>query len=151
MGFELKSFLFLGSILTRLLCFLHLSNDPIITMIFFPFRISIILDCKPFPQLFQTLTNLSHSPLAALPGDIHLQILLLQKYAKATFDIVGNLAPHLALRILKLLGVTEALGVESVSWLDEEDEEKNVNCFLVEGIEKVARSGPTSCVMEISL
>ncbi|KAF8801505.1 hypothetical protein BYT27DRAFT_7198297 [Phlegmacium glaucopus] len=57
---------------------------------------------------------------STFPGDISLQILLLQKYAKATFDIIGNLAPHLALRVLKLLGVGELLGVESVSkkWQD---------------------------------
>jgi hypothetical protein len=52
--------------------------------------------------------------LACLPGDIPLQILLLQKYAKSTYDIVGNLAPDLACRILRNLTVKELLGVESV-------------------------------------
>ena len=52
--------------------------------------------------------------LACLPGDIPLQILLLQKYAKSTYDIVGNLAPNLACRILKNLTVQELLGVETV-------------------------------------
>ncbi len=51
---------------------------------------------------------------ASLPGDIPLQILLLQKYAKSTYDIVGNLAPDLVCRILKHLTVKELLGVESV-------------------------------------
>jgi pyrimidine and pyridine-specific 5'-nucleotidase len=50
---------------------------------------------------------------ASLPGDIPLQILL-QKYAKSTYDVVGNLAPDLACRILKHLTVKELLGVESV-------------------------------------
>jgi len=55
-----------------------------------------------------------------MPGDIRLQILLLEKYAKSTFDIVGNLAPDLALRVFKWLSVPELLGVESVSkkWQD---------------------------------
>ncbi|KAL0958961.1 hypothetical protein HGRIS_014273 [Hohenbuehelia grisea] len=34
------------------------------------------------------------------PGDIPLQVLLLQKYARATFDVLGHLAPALALRVL---------------------------------------------------
>ncbi|KAK7691499.1 hypothetical protein QCA50_004898 [Cerrena zonata] len=50
-----------------------------------------------------------------LPGDIRLQILLLEKYAKSTFDIVGNLAPDLAFKIFKLLNVRELLAVEPVS------------------------------------
>ena len=85
---------------------------------FFLSRISIILDCKLFYSIFRPLlllTPLSPLPPAALPGDIHLQILLLQKYAKATFDIIGNLAPHLALKIFKFLGVGEVLNIESVS------------------------------------
>ncbi|KAF8347588.1 hypothetical protein F5887DRAFT_956525 [Amanita rubescens] len=52
---------------------------------------------------------------SSLPGDIPLQILLLQKYAKSTYDVVGNLAPDLACRILKHLTVKELLGVETVS------------------------------------
>jgi pyrimidine and pyridine-specific 5'-nucleotidase len=51
-----------------------------------------------------------------MPGDIRLQILLLEKYAKSTFDVVGNLAPDLAFKILKLLSVKELVGVESVRW-----------------------------------
>ena len=50
-----------------------------------------------------------------MPGDIRLQILLLEKYAKSTFDIVGNLAPDLALKVFKYLTVKELLGVETVS------------------------------------
>ncbi|KAF8915719.1 hypothetical protein CPB85DRAFT_1293006 [Mucidula mucida] len=38
---------------------------------------------------------------ACHPGDISLQILLLQRYLKSTYDIVANLAPNLALRILQ--------------------------------------------------
>jgi pyrimidine and pyridine-specific 5'-nucleotidase len=52
-----------------------------------------------------------------MPGDIRLQILLLEKYARSTFDIVGNLAPPLVLRVFRLLTVRELLGVESVSAL----------------------------------
>ncbi|KAM6494830.1 WD40-repeat-containing domain protein [Amanita muscaria] len=52
---------------------------------------------------------------SCLPGDIRLQILLLEKYAKSTYDIVGNLAPDLACRVLKYLTVRELLGVETVS------------------------------------
>ena len=69
---------------------------------------------RNFFTLFLPLLTDPSAP-AALPGDIRLQILLLQKYAKATFDIVGNLAPHLALRIFKFLEVGELLNIESVS------------------------------------
>ena len=56
----------------------------------------------------------SDCELACLPGDIRLQILLLEKYAKATFDIIGNLAPDLAFKILKHLSVPELLALEPV-------------------------------------
>ncbi|VDB88449.1 unnamed protein product [Peniophora sp. CBMAI 1063] len=52
---------------------------------------------------------------SALPGDIRLQILLLEKYAKSTFDIIGSLAPPLAFGVLKWLNVRELLAVETVS------------------------------------
>ncbi|RDX41621.1 hypothetical protein OH76DRAFT_1489321 [Lentinus brumalis] len=52
---------------------------------------------------------------SCMPGDIRLQILLLEKYAKSTFDIVGNLAPDLALKVFKFLTVKELLRVEPVS------------------------------------
>lgn len=52
---------------------------------------------------------------ACLPGDIALQILLLQKYARSTFDIVGSLAHDLAFRVLKELSVREVCGVGLVS------------------------------------
>ncbi|KAI0001180.1 hypothetical protein BJV77DRAFT_1063694 [Russula vinacea] len=52
---------------------------------------------------------------SCLPGDIRLQILLLEKYARATFDIVGNLSPDLAIKIFKHLSASELVGVESVS------------------------------------
>ncbi|KAI0746670.1 hypothetical protein C8Q80DRAFT_1176639 [Daedaleopsis nitida] len=52
---------------------------------------------------------------SCMPGDIRLQILLLEKYAKSTFDIVGNLAPDLALKVFKFLTVKELLAVEPVS------------------------------------
>lgn len=52
---------------------------------------------------------------SCMPGDIRLQILLLEKYAKSTFDIVGHLAPDLVFKIFKYLSVEQLLGVESVS------------------------------------
>jgi pyrimidine and pyridine-specific 5'-nucleotidase len=50
-----------------------------------------------------------------MPGDIRLQILLLEKYAKSTFDIVGNLSHDLAFKIMRRLSVKELLHVETVS------------------------------------
>ncbi|KDR79285.1 hypothetical protein GALMADRAFT_223515 [Galerina marginata CBS 339.88] len=52
---------------------------------------------------------------SCLPGDIRLQILLLEKYAKSTFDVLGTLAPDLAFRVLKQLSVKELLAIEPVS------------------------------------
>lgn len=52
-----------------------------------------------------------------LPGDIRLQILLLEKYAKTSFDVVGSLAPDLAFRVLKELKVQEVVGCAAVSIL----------------------------------
>ena len=51
---------------------------------------------------------------ACLPGDIPLQILLLEKYQRSTFDVVGRLAPDLAFRVLKELSVRELVGVRGV-------------------------------------
>lgn len=50
-----------------------------------------------------------------MPGDIRLQILLLEKYMRSTFDIIGNLSPDLAFRVLKWLPVKNLLGVEAVN------------------------------------
>ncbi|KAH9913632.1 uncharacterized protein B0H18DRAFT_1047967 [Fomitopsis serialis] len=52
---------------------------------------------------------------SCMPGDIRLQILLLEKYAKSTFDIIGNLAPDLVFKVFKWLTVQELVGVETVS------------------------------------
>ncbi|EEB94541.1 hypothetical protein MPER_06629, partial [Moniliophthora perniciosa FA553] len=52
---------------------------------------------------------------ASHPGDIPLQILLLQKYLKSTYDILGNLASNLALRILKEFTVQEVVNLALVS------------------------------------
>ncbi|KAK7052123.1 WD-repeats-region domain-containing protein [Favolaschia claudopus] len=46
---------------------------------------------------------------ASLPGDIPLQILTLQKYSKLSHDIVGALAPPLALRVLILIPIPHLL------------------------------------------
>ncbi len=51
---------------------------------------------------------------SSMPGDIRLQILLLEKYAKSTYDIIGNRAPDLVFKIFKYLAVPELVGVESV-------------------------------------
>lgn len=52
---------------------------------------------------------------SCMPGDIRLQILLLEKYMKSTFDVVGSLSPDLSFRVLKWLSVKELLAVEPVS------------------------------------
>ena len=52
-----------------------------------------------------------------LPGDVRLQILLLEKYAKSSFDVVGCLAPDLALRVLRELNVQEVVGCAAVGFL----------------------------------
>ncbi|OAX42753.1 hypothetical protein K503DRAFT_682620 [Rhizopogon vinicolor AM-OR11-026] len=55
---------------------------------------------------------------STLPGDIPLQILLLQKYLKSSFDIIGSLSPKLALRILREVSVKEVViaGLVSKKW-----------------------------------
>ncbi|KAG6815934.1 hypothetical protein H0H87_010094 [Tephrocybe sp. NHM501043] len=50
----------------------------------------------------------------ALPGDIPLQLLLLQKYQKSTFDVLGRLSVPLAVRVLRELGVRGVVGVRGV-------------------------------------
>ncbi|KAG2360790.1 hypothetical protein BDR07DRAFT_1288705 [Suillus spraguei] len=55
---------------------------------------------------------------STLPGDIPLQILLLQKYLKSSFDIIGFLAPEIAIQILSKLSVKEVVraGLVSKKW-----------------------------------
>ncbi|THH29893.1 hypothetical protein EUX98_g4290 [Antrodiella citrinella] len=48
-------------------------------------------------------------------GFNEMEILLLEKYAKSTYDIVGHLAPDLVFKIFSYLAVPELLEVESVS------------------------------------
>ncbi|KAF9269792.1 hypothetical protein L218DRAFT_850457 [Marasmius fiardii PR-910] len=60
-------------------------------------------------RLISIIVDASH------PGDIPLQILLLQKYLKSTYDILGNLAPNLALRVLKEFTVSEVVKLARVS------------------------------------
>jgi pyrimidine and pyridine-specific 5'-nucleotidase len=52
-----------------------------------------------------------------MPGDIRLQILLLEKYLKSTFDIVGGLSHDLTFKILKWLSVKDLLAIEPVRLL----------------------------------
>ncbi|PPQ69643.1 hypothetical protein CVT24_001216 [Panaeolus cyanescens] len=75
--------------------FLIQTSDVILSLSL-PLRIAIILE-------------------SCLPGDIRLQILLLEKYMKSTFDVLGSLAPDLSFRILKWLSVKELLAIEPVS------------------------------------
>ena len=49
-----------------------------------------------------------------MPGDIRLQILLLEKYANSTYDIIGNLAPELVFKVFRYLTVPELLAAEPV-------------------------------------
>ena len=71
---------------------------------------------------------------------------------ESTFDVVGNLAPDLAFKILKLLSVKELVGVESVRWF---------HCRLIldwitqptalVGFQKMARNGTPSFALEVPL
>lgn len=69
--------------------------QTILTKFLFYYRIALILD-------------------SCMPGDIRLQILLLEKYAKSTYDIIGHLAPDLVFKVFRYLTVQELLGVEVV-------------------------------------
>lgn len=74
--------------------------------------IALILECE-FKTNF-VIMIVDRCPTACLPGDIRLQILLLEKYLRSTFDIMGHLAPDIAFRILKYLSVKELLRIEPV-------------------------------------
>lgn len=97
--------------------------------------------------------------IACMPGDIRLQILLLEKYAKSTFDIIGNLAPDLTFKILKHLTVQELLAVEPVRTscrlplISPPFLYRIFNLCLIRtiGIEEVARSSPHARSLEVSL
>jgi pyrimidine and pyridine-specific 5'-nucleotidase len=52
---------------------------------------------------------MSFSCIACLPGDISRQILMLEKYAKSVFDLVGTLPPELGVRCLLHLPVHDLL------------------------------------------
>ena len=68
-------------------------------------------------RLLTTLYSISIILDSCMPGDIRLQVLLLEKYAKSTYDIIGHLAPDLVFKIFKYLTVHELMGVESVSFM----------------------------------
>ncbi|KAF8223235.1 hypothetical protein L208DRAFT_1317814 [Tricholoma matsutake] len=53
--------------------------------------------------------------ISCFPGDIRLQILLLEKYQRSTFDVVGRLVPDLAFCVLKELSMKELVNVRGVS------------------------------------
>lgn len=52
------------------------------------------------PHIIYFIGALKPFSLACIPGDISAQILLLQKYQKSSFDILGTLPPHLATKCL---------------------------------------------------
>lgn len=85
-----------------------------------------------------------------MPGDIRLQILLLEKYAKSTFDIIGNLAPDLVFKVFKWLSVQELLGVETVRVLDHA-KYYGLMHIIYTGIKEVARDGALRCPVEVPL
>lgn len=74
-----------------------------------------------------------------MPGDIRTQIGLLEYYIKTTFDIVGNLEPKLAFKVLRCLSVPELLAVEPVC--NQADTSTCVLMYL-SGVEEMARDGP---------
>ena len=88
---------------------------------------------------------------SCMPGDIRLQILLLEKYAKSTFDIIGNLAPDLVFKVFKWLTVQELLGVETVGLSQLYLVEMVMTYAILTGIEEMARDGAPPCSLEVSL
>ena len=90
--------------------------------------------------------------LACLPGDIRLQILLLEKYMKSTYDILGKLAPDLAVRILKHLTVKELLAIEPVRPpLHYRCLASNHSLVNVVGLQKMASNGTSPRHLEVPL
>ena len=90
-----------------------------------------IVEAFPF-LLFLTL---SESSPPALSGDIRLYILL-QKYAKATFDIVGNLAPRLALKVFGSWRSFEYWIGKFLSFLSDFDKGKEKRWFFLMKVSK---------------
>ena len=82
-----------------------------------------------------------------LPGDVRLQILLLEKYAKSSFDVVGSLAPDLVFKVLRDLKVQELVGCAAVSLL------LTLICMFVirVGLEKMAEYSLPSCALALPL
>ena len=76
-----------------------------------------------------------------MPGDIRLQITLLEKYLKYTFDIVGNLTTDLSFEIFKNLSVLELVHVESVRYLFWARIRLHIHVCLI-GIKTLARISP---------
>ena len=94
-----------------------------------------------------------------MPGDIRLQILLLEKYAKSTFDIVGSLSPNLVFKIFKYLSVPELLNAESVSKKWQESVHIpalwRYHCLRITSTDPVPLRGPSKpegwCVVIVSI
>ena len=84
-----------------------------------------------------------------MPGDIRLQILLIEKYAKSTFDIIGHLAPDLVFKIFKYLSVAELLNVELVRRNPFHSGKYDI--FFLLGVEEMARDGAPPCSLEVPL
>ena len=86
-----------------------------------------------------------------MPGDIRLQVLLLEKYAKSTFDVVGSLAPDLAFRILKLLSINELVGVELVRLPCSFGGVDISQIIAAVGFQEMAGDGTSSILVEVPL
>ena len=116
----------------------------------------IVCDCKLQPSscgaetVFTLLLAYSISLIldSCMPGDIRLQILLLEKYAKSTYDIVGNLAPDLVYKIFKYLTVSELMGVEPVGFFRTFVPASSHTISI--GLKEMARNGASSRLVAIS-
>jgi hypothetical protein len=75
-----------------------------------------------------------------MPGDIRLQIALLEKYLKYTFDVVGNLTHELAFMVLKHLPVQNLVGSRLVCRCSSSPHQcANIDMAYI-GIETLARA-----------
>ena len=109
----------------------------------------IILDCKSKLPPFSIAFIDGHYVTACMPNDIRTQIGLLEHYIKTTFDILGNLEPDLAHKVLRHLSVPELLAVEPVG--PSSFGQQPTVLTLQSGVEKVARNSPQPNHMEAPL
>lgn len=86
-----------------------------------------------------------------MPGDIRLQILLLEKYAKSTYDIVGHLAPDLVFKVFQYLTVPELLDAEPVRMSSLVSDHLTHETSFISGLKEMARNGTFTCTLEVPL